>query len=150
YGNGLQAMDRGDYAEAVRLFQQAVQLDPSLGAARERQGEAAQLQRAGEVTPQQIAQTGLTELPAAPAAAARAEAPAAAVGAEDLLRDTRDQVNSTPATQLTERGAVQEGGTQQGGTRNPAQEGQQQEGVTQAPTARVRVCVPNPFTGKGC
>ncbi|MBI4544938.1 MAG: tetratricopeptide repeat protein, partial [Gemmatimonadetes bacterium] len=64
YGNGLQAMDRGDYAEAVRLFQQAVQLDPSLGAARERQGEAAQLQRAGEVTPQQIAQTGLTELPA--------------------------------------------------------------------------------------
>lgn len=140
YGRGLQALDRGDYAQAAAFFQQAVQLDPSFGRAQQQAAQASQLQAAVQVTPQQVSQQAAQELQPAPVSGAAAEATAATTaGGETLLQQTANEIAPTPATQIVTAGAVQEGSTQQASARDPAQEGQRSEGVTQTTTFTLRI-----------
>lgn len=132
YGRGLQALDRGDYAQAAAFFQQAVQLDPNFGRAQQQVVQASELQAAAQVTPQQVSQQATQELEPAGVSGAPAEATAATTaGGETLLQQTANEIAPTPATQIVTAGTVQEGSTQQASTRDPAQEGQRSEGGTQ-------------------
>ncbi|MBI4539230.1 MAG: tetratricopeptide repeat protein [Gemmatimonadetes bacterium] len=140
YGRGLQALDRGDYAQASAFFQQAVQLDPNFGRAQQQSVQAAQLQAAAQTSPQQITQRAGGELRPPPVSGAGAEAVAGtSAGGDNLLQQTANEIVPTPATQIVTAGSVQEGASQQGSNRNAAQEGQGQEGVAQTATFTIRI-----------
>lgn len=65
YGEGLGAMDRGDFAAASAAFQNAASIDPSFQAAQVRSQEASGLQQASETSGSEIAAAAEAELPAA-------------------------------------------------------------------------------------
>ena len=64
YGEGLEAMDRGDFSAASAAFQNAGSLDPSFQAAQARAQEAGGLQEASATSGSEIA--AQAELPSAP------------------------------------------------------------------------------------
>lgn len=66
YGEGLEAMDRGDFATATAAFQNASSLDPSFQAAQTRAQEASGLQQAAETSSSDIAAAAQADLPSAP------------------------------------------------------------------------------------
>ena len=61
YGRGLDAMDRGNYAEASTFFRQASQLDPNFQRVQVQQIESNQLQQAEQVSTSEIAREGSGE-----------------------------------------------------------------------------------------
>lgn len=65
YGEGLDAMDRGDFGAASAAFENAARIDPGFQAAQTRGAQAAGLQRAAQTTGSQIAAIAQAELPAA-------------------------------------------------------------------------------------
>ena len=67
YGDGLGAMDRGDYATAAASFGRAIEIDPGFQAARARSQEASSLQQASGTSGTEIAAAAASELTAAPA-----------------------------------------------------------------------------------
>ena len=148
YGRGLQALDRGDYANAVAEFQQAAQLDPSFGAAQQQQVQATELQSATEMSTTDITQdAAMAEMPGA-------ELPVAtelASGTESLLRQTANETVATPAVTYTQTSGAQSSSTQsttQSATnRNASSEGQGSEGVNRAATARITITIQRPKTG---
>lgn len=131
YGRGLEALDRGDYGEALSQFQQATQLDPGFSAARVQQIEADQLSSAAGSSPDQVAEAGYTEV-GAPAAAG------------DLAADILDQVNFSPATTMTST----QTSTTQTQARNPTSEQKPEPTTSQATPARVIIVIPRPGGGQ--
>ena len=67
YGEGLGAMDRGDFAAASAAFQNASSLDPAFQAARVRGQEASGLQQAAATSGSDIAAAAQADLPSPPA-----------------------------------------------------------------------------------
>ena len=65
YGEGLEAMDRGDFGAARAAFENAARIDPGFQAAQTRGAQAAGLQQASQTTGTQIAAAAQAELPAA-------------------------------------------------------------------------------------
>ena len=66
YGEGLDAMDRGDFAAATTAFQNASSIDPAFQAAQARAQEASGLQQASETSGSEIAAAAQSDLPSAP------------------------------------------------------------------------------------
>ena len=67
YGEGLEAMDRGDFAAASAAFQNASSHDPAFQAARVRRQEASGLQQAAGTSGSDIAAAAQSDLPSPPA-----------------------------------------------------------------------------------
>lgn len=65
YGEGLEALDRGDFAAATAAFENAVRIDPGFQAAQTRGAQASGLQEAAQTTTSQIAAAAQAELPVA-------------------------------------------------------------------------------------
>ena len=66
YGRALEAEDRGDWATAAALFQQATEEDPAFGEARDGQARTRSLATASAQPPRQLAQLAYPELPPPP------------------------------------------------------------------------------------
>lgn len=66
FGRALEAEDRGDFAEAARLFRAAVEADPGFDEADRRAGEAERLQDQAAITPRGFTGITMTEVPTAP------------------------------------------------------------------------------------
>ena len=94
YGRGLSELDRGNYQQATTFFRQATQLDPNFSRATNQQTEATQLQQAEQVSTGQIASAAATELPEVSVAAS--------TSTSELLANTLNDVNPTPATTTTQ------------------------------------------------
>jgi tetratricopeptide (TPR) repeat protein len=86
YGRGLESMDRGNYQQASSFFRQATQLDPNFAPVQEAAQEAGDLQEASETAPSEVVQQ---------------EQGAAVGGTETLAESMNNEVNGTPATDLT-------------------------------------------------
>ena len=99
YGEGLEAMDRGDFAAATAAFQNAASLDPGFQAAQTRAQQAGGLQQAARTSGGQIAAAAQAELPAV----APVEAPGVALVDQiipDINRSGADQVTGTPTSDV--------------------------------------------------
>ena len=107
YGRGLTELDRGNYQQATTYFRQATQLDPNFTRAAASTQQSAQLQQASTSTTAEVA-----------TAAAPTEAPqVAAAATTNLLNNTLNDVNPTPATTTTQTNTT----TQQNNSTNQSQ-----------------------------
>jgi tetratricopeptide (TPR) repeat protein len=86
YGEGLAAMDRGDYGAANASFERAVEIDPGFQAAQVRVQESAGLQDAASTSGSEIAAAAAEELP---------DAGTQVAVANDLLDAVAQDVNPT-------------------------------------------------------
>jgi tetratricopeptide (TPR) repeat protein len=125
YGQGLEALDRGDFGAATQHFQQAAQLDPGFAAARTQRAHADQLGSADATGTEQVGDAGTIEV-GAPAAGA-------------LAAEIANQVNYSPAGGLTQGSPSQE--------RTPTTEQQPEPTTSQAARTTMRIIVPNPTGG---
>ncbi|HUF12640.1 MAG TPA: tetratricopeptide repeat protein [Longimicrobiales bacterium] len=135
YGEGLMAMERGDYAAAAAAFGQAAQLDPGFQAAEVHQQEAAELQQAAQTSTGDIALAAATELPLT--------LPPGSDPRENALNDVVDRTNPNPGSQYTgdDSGvAIAHDGLDDDDTRND----QNEDFIAQPATAPVDVTIPNP------
>jgi hypothetical protein len=100
YGEGLEAMDRGDFAGASAAFQNAASIDPGFQAAQARATESAGLQQAAETSGSEIAAAAESEMQGAPDAAST---DVAALVVTDINPSGADilQGNPNPAPDLT-------------------------------------------------
>jgi len=127
YGRGLEALDRGDYSQALTQFQQATRLDPSFGAARAQQVETQQITDAS--TPDQIGQVGVVEV----------EAPSGS-----LAQEIANEVNYSPATATVQAAAPQTSSANSTQQRNPQTEQQPEPPISQAKKPIVTLVIPRP------
>lgn len=135
YGRGLEALDRGDYAEALTQFQQAATLDPNFSAARSQQTQAQQMSTAANTAPEQIAEVGVIEIQAPATGSMTAEivnqvnySPASTVAATS--QSTTTTSTSTSSTQSQER--------------KPQSEPTSQPPISQAQKATITIIIPRP------
>jgi TolB-like protein len=126
YGRGLQALDRGDYNEALSQFRQSTSADPGFGAARAQQVETQLIGDASVTTPDQIGAVGMLEI--------------SPTGAE--LTDIVNQVNFSPAATLSQQTQAV---TAQ--VRKPATEQTNTSSLGQAQTATIRIIITPPGGG---
>jgi tetratricopeptide (TPR) repeat protein len=132
YGRGLEAMDRGDYSEALNHFQESARLDPTFRAAQLQRLEAQHVSSASSA--ERISEIAVVEIGAVQAAA--------------LTQQIVDQVNYSPSTTMTQQTTqatappVPPG--QSGQVPNPTVDGQQQSPLSAASTARLIFIIPRP------
>ena len=93
YGEGLMAMERGDFAAAAAAFGQAAQADPGFAPAAAAQQEAAELEQAAGTSTDEIAMEAAPELPGGPLDDPEARRTA--------LNDVVDRTNPHPGAQYT-------------------------------------------------
>lgn len=149
YGEGLQALDRGDYDAANAAFGQAVELDPGFSAAQTQNVESAELQSASQTSTDQIAAQATTELTGGPVGAPPESAVATGVGS--TLTNVTQGVNPNPTGGQIDLGSTTgdgSSGTQVGNDRQPVQESGGNEGRPEPATARVRITIPRPGGGQ--
>lgn len=141
YGRGLQALDRGNYSEATQFFNQATQLDPQFSRAEAQRDQATQLNEAVQVTTDQIAIAGVSEI-----AGIDVVAPTLTTG--DILKQTATEVNYSPSTQMTGGRPADPTGLQSQTRQNGQQEaiGGQTGGVQQALKATITINIKRPGT----
>ncbi len=149
YGQGLMALDRGDYGAAQGYFRQALGLDPAFRPAAAAQVQAQVLQQAALTTPSDLAVRADAEL--APPAVEAAETGLAATGVASTTLSTlggvANELVPTPAATLVGTGSTTSGVTEQGQNRNPTQESKGQEGVTTPTTATIQIVIRRPGGG---
>jgi tetratricopeptide (TPR) repeat protein len=134
YGRGLESMDRGNFQQASTFFRQASQLDPNFAPVQEAAQEAGDLQQASTEAPSEVAQ----------------QEQGAPAGGETLAQSMNNEVNGTPATDLTTpqtdptppptTNVIQN----QAGNINNAQG--QSNSVGNAAKATIRLVIPRPGT----
>jgi tetratricopeptide (TPR) repeat protein len=150
YGQGLMAMDRGDYTTAGQFFNQAVQLDPGFAAAQQGEAEAEALQEAGANTTEDVAGRSEQEL-APPTVDVAPDVDVATAGTSTssttILDNTVSEVVPSPVTVITDLGSTSTGADEQGKNREPTKESKGQEGVTTPTTASIRITIPRPGGG---
>jgi TolB-like protein len=150
YGQGLMAMDRGDYTTAGQFFNQAVQLDPGFAAAQQGEAEAEALQEAGANTTEDVAGRSEQEL-APPTVDVAPDVDVATAGTSTssttILDNTVSEVVPSPVTVITDLGSTSTGADEQGKNREPTKESKGQEGVTPPTTASIRITIPRPGGG---
>jgi tetratricopeptide (TPR) repeat protein len=139
YGRGLQAMDRGNYTEATQHFNQAAQADPQFSAARTQRQESVQLQQANQVSTDEIATQGVSETSLA------IEAVPAISSTTDLLQSVGQELNPSPAPNLTNQGNTGDGvrNTQQRNNGQQEAQGQSSGGLQQALKAVINISICN-------
>ncbi len=150
YGQGLMAMDRGDYQEAQDFFRQAASLDPGYAPAVQAEIEAEGLASASTTTTDQVENTGAPELGGGLTGVPGANDYVAAN--QDFLTKTANDVNPSPSIGVLGQGAASTGsGQRQTNDRDPTQEAGGREGTT-TPTTSIavfRLKIPRPPTGGG-
>ena len=147
YGEGLQAMDRGDYQAASGFFNQAIRLDPGFTAAQSQSSEAAALDDASTTTTTAIAAVAVNELSNNTIGGPPAGTGNGTGGLTGTLNDVGNGVNPTPTGGQIDLGNTggTGGGTGDGGTkRDPVQESGGSEGKTQPTTAVIRITIRRP------
>ena len=139
YGRGLEALDRGSYTEASTFFNQATTLDPQFSRAQSQRGEATQLNQAGQTSTAEIATAAAGE-----AATVDVVAPTASTG--DILKQTANDVNYSPATTMTAQTRPADPTQTQQTRQNAAQEAQggSTGGVQQALKATIQINIKRP------
>jgi len=150
YGQGLLAMDRGDFAQAGQFFNQSLEFDPGFGAAQSGQAEAQDLEEAGGTTTGDVA--GRTEPEfSTPSVDAPPDEGVASTGTTsstaDILDATTESVVPSPSGMITELGSATSGAMEQGSTREPTKESSGKEGVGTPTTATIRITIPRPGGG---
>jgi tetratricopeptide (TPR) repeat protein len=131
YGRGLEALDRGDYSQALNHFREAAVLDPGFRAASVQQSNAQELSAAPPA--EQVGIAAVTEI----------GAPTAATLAQQIL----NEVNPSPASNMTNAGDDAGAGstavtaTQ---TSNPGTEADPKPPLVSAITARIIITIPRP------
>ena len=121
YGEGLEAMDRGDYGAASAAFENAARIDPGFQAAQTRSTQAAGLQQAAQTSGSQIAAAAQAEVPAVTLAVSttglvdQVGADVNRSGADDYAEEAPEAVGDTPP--IDDQNSNSVGGTS--GTRIP-------------------------------
>ena len=137
YGDGLMAMERGDFAAAAAAFGRAVQADPGFAPAAAAQQEAAELQQAAETSTDEIALDAAPELPGGAGAELDSR--------RNALNDVVDRTNPNPGSQYTGDDAGQDvatAGFDDDDTSNDPDEGFIAGPVI--PSAGIDIDIPNP------
>lgn len=143
YGQGLMAMDRGDFQDAADLFQEAASLDPGFDAASQAGAEAESLEDASQTSTSDIQDSSQGETSTVTGVA---DAGATAT-TDDLLQTTSQDVNPSASADVIDQGTTEGAGdNKQASERDSTQEAAQQEGTTKT-TARVTVTVKRPGGG---
>jgi tetratricopeptide (TPR) repeat protein len=145
YGQGLVAMDNGEFDAAQQFFQQAAELDPGFGMADTKVGEASDLSDATSRTTDDVATAGSAEVGGGVTGVADANA----VGnTEGVLARTSQDVNPSPAVAVVDLGSTTEdtGQTTQGEKRDVAQEAARTETTTET-KATITIKIPRPGSG---
>ena len=151
YGQGLQAVDRGDYAAANGFFNQAMQLDPGFVAAQTQNSESSSLQSASETSSDAIADQGASEMDTDAVSAPPEES--FAVSLETTLVNVNNGVNPSPTSGQIDLGNTSTGGDDSEGsdgtTREPVQESGGSEGRAEPTTVRIKITITRPGSGGG-
>jgi len=150
YGQGLMAMDRGDYQNAQNFFQQAASLDPGYAPAVTAEVEAEGLASASTTTTDQVENTGAPELGGGLTGVPGANDYVASN--QDFLTKTANDVNPSPSAGVLDQGTTSSGaGQKQTDDRDPTQEAGGREGTTKptTSTAVFRLKIPRPPQGGG-
>ncbi|GMR11886.1 MAG: hypothetical protein BMS9Abin29_0071 [Gemmatimonadota bacterium] len=150
YGQGLMAMDRGDYQEAQAFFQRAASMDPGYAPAVAASVEAEGLASASATTTDQVESTGAPELGGGATGVPGANDYVASN--QDFLTKTANDVNPSPSVGVLDQGATTTGASQrQTDDRDPTQEASGQEGTTTTTTSTAvfRLRIPRPPRGGG-
>jgi tetratricopeptide (TPR) repeat protein len=151
YGQGLMAMDDGNYNQAAAFFSQAVELDPGFGTAADAQVEAGDLQEAGSTSTESVSSQAGNEL-GTPAVQAPATDPGVATGGtssstSSILQSTTESVVPNPTGPIVNLGSTSSGAEGQAQGRDPTQEATGSEGVTTPTTASIRITIIKPGGG---
>jgi len=145
YGQGLMALDEGNYAGAQDFFQQAVNLDSGFDLASERVAEAGVLTEQDARTTDDVATRGSAELGGGVTGVGDATG---AGQAGDVLTRTAQDVNPSRTTAVVDQGTVETGEQRQAQERDPTQEAARTE-TTTTTTATITIRISRPGGGGG-
>ena len=141
YGEGLMAMDRGDFQATSDFFQQAASIDPTFDAAQTANTEAQSLDDAAAATTADIQGASAGETSAVTGVADAGDiAPT-----DNLLQATSRDVNPSATATVIDQGTTTSAGqdNKQASERDSSQEATRQEG-TVTTTARVTISIQRP------
>ena len=137
YGDGLMALERGDFAAAAAAFGQAIQADPDFAPAAAARQKAAELQQAAATSTDEIALDAAAGLPGGPAGDLDSR--------RNALNDVVDRTNPNPGSHYTGDDVgtdVATAGFDDDDTSNDPDEGFIAGPVD--PTAGIDIDIPNP------
>jgi len=146
YGQGLMALDDGDFVAAEGFFNQAIEIDPGFDMAGDMVEEAVVLTEASETSSADVEGMASEEMGTSTEVAGGTEVTTAT--ASTILETVSDEVVSSPADAYTTTGQPESGTDTQTENREPAQESQGQEGVTTPTTATIRITIRRPGGGQ--
>ena len=135
YGEGLMAMENGDFAGAHAAFGRATQADPSFAPAAAAQQEAGELQQAAQTTTEEIALQAAPGLPGGPTDDPDSR--------RNALNDVVDRTNPNPGSQYTGDDAgpqIATGDLDENDTSDDSDESV----VATPPQAGIDIDIPNP------
>lgn len=148
YGRGLQALDRGDYQEAMSQFEQALELDPGFDMAQGQLEQASRIQQATGVQPAQLAERVAAEEAAGATGIEGADQPATGGGpTSEVLQETASHTNPNRGRNLTDQGSPESGTDRQAEERNPTQEAQSADQVSAPPVGTINIVIQRPGGG---
>jgi len=138
YGEGLMAMDRGDFQAAATFFEQAVSTDATFGAAQAARRQADDINEA--------TQTDIESATAGETSGVTGVADAGEIAPTDnLLQETSQDVNPSATSTVIDQGTTTTAGqdNKQATERDSTQEATRQEGAATT-TARVTISIRRP------
>jgi hypothetical protein len=144
-------MDQGNFADAQRLFGEALQADPDFAAAQTARTEAEGLVQISEVSPFMISSRTGSEFSPPAISGSTTQLGVLTTGTasslSSLLEATTEGVVPGPAGPIVDLGSVLTGADLQSIMRDPIQEVQGQEGVTEPATVSIRITIRLPGGG---
>ncbi len=148
YGQGLQALDEGNFADAQRFFSEALQADPGFTAAQTARTEAEGLVQISETSPFMISSRTGSEFSPSAGGSTGVSTTGTSTSMSSLLEATTEGVVPGPAGLIVDLGTVLTGSDIQSFLRDPLQEAQGQEGVTEPSTVSIRITIRLPGGGE--
>jgi len=145
YGQGLMALDDGDYDAAQDFFQQAADVDPGFDAAGDRAAEADILAEAEATTTDEVATEGIAETGRGVIGVSDATATG---DTDDILTRTSEDVNPSRTATVVDQGDVDTDETRQVAERDPTQEAAGTE-TTTSTRATITITIRRPGSGSG-
>lgn len=146
YGQGLMALDRGDYGSAGQFFNRAVELDPGFSLAQTRENETEQLQTASTTSTDAVATRADPEL-----GGVAEEGALTGPGNNTTLANVNGGINPNPNSGTLDRGQTTTGAGDNPATdrKDPIQEPTGGETASKPPVVTIPIVIPNPTTGGG-
>lgn len=150
YGQGLMAMDTGNYQEAQAFFNQALLHDPGFDPAQSALDQVGNVLEAMTINTAGISSLALPGLAGGPAGVVVEEAVATVGGATSvstMIDNVLEGVAPTPSSLITNLGSIPSGAEIQGQVREPTQESGGSEGITTPTTATIQIVITRPGGG---